>query len=423
MFTLELEQHQLNLQIQTGDELQDILFDADKLQKIIENLLSNAIKFTPEHGTITVRANKNDDELIIVVADTGTGIPGEMVDKIFDRFIQVNPGPGARGTGIGLALVKELTELLGGAISVKSEISKGTVFTVTMPIEAGIAKNAPPLPAFNHHIPILTSIDQPTLPSFESEKQTILIVEDNAELNDFIVSIFMEEYNILTAVNGEIAWEICLTEFPDLVISDVMMPIMDGFELCDKIKRLPETDHIAVILLTAKASWESQMEGLSYRANDYLTKPFQMWELHKRAQNLLNYQLTLSAHYREELKDLSPISSLPKAPNPFLEKLYEKIDHNLDNTNFSTEVLASELAVSSRTLNRKLSTLIGLSANEVIRNFRLKKAAAFISSGSNISEAAYRSGFESPSYFGQCFKELYAVTPTEFQQRGNMPDS
>lgn len=399
------------------------IFDAEKLEKIIYNLISNAIKFSPPDTEINIAAKMEEEMLRLDVHDQGMGIPEDMLDAVFERFVQADNGAHVySGTGIGLSLVKELTEFLGGTIRLESEQGKGSSFTLSIPltkdllsvdgIEAAEIESFPPA-----SIPVLSLFNPTSVKERKERKhpETILLVEDHPELMDFIGTMLSDHYQVLSAANGAEAWEICQREMPDLVISDVMMPLMGGFELCELIKSSTETDHIGVILLTARSAAESKIEGLSCGANDYLTKPFHFQELMLRIQNFLTYQQTLRNNHQKELISLEPAEEGTKT-HPFLMKLYLQIENNLDNSEFTIDHLASELAVSSRTLNRKLSSLIGVSANEVIKNFRLKRAAELLAAGRNISETAYEVGFESPSYFGQCFKNVYSITPSEFQQ-------
>lgn len=396
-----------------------MIFDAEKLEKIIYNLIANAIKFSLPESTINITAEIEAKTFCIAVQDHGIGIPEDMINAVFDRFVQVENGAHIRsGTGIGLSLVKELTEFLGGNITVESEPGKGTLFVLSIPLikDTQAMEEIEQFPPSS--IPVLSLFDLKSMPQAMPKKhsETILLVEDHPELMDFIGSMLSDHYHILTATNGVEAWEICKAEMPDLVISDVMMPLMDGFELCQTIKSSMQTDHIGVILLTAKSAAESKLEGLACKANDYLTKPFHFQELLLRIQNFLAHQQTLRNRHHQELISFEDPEE-GTTVHPFLIKLYLQIENNLDNSEFTIDHLASGLAVSSRTLNRKLSALIGTSANDVIKNYRLKKAAELLSTGKNIAEIAYEVGFESPSYFGQCFKTVYSVTPSEFQQR------
>ena len=398
----------------------EAIFDAEKLEKVFFNLLSNALKFTPTGGSVSVQASHKDEVLVITVRDTGLGIPPGKLPHIFERFYQIDNSltRSFTGTGIGLALVKELVDLIGGTITVESQPSEGTTFHVQFPLSLPVHEVDDDLPA-----PILSLAPAPRyIPHNDLAKEDlidgalILLVEDNQELLDYIYSDLSQKYRVITAANGKEAWQICQQELPDVVISDVMMPEMNGFDLCGKIKETEVTNHIGVILLTAKGSMENKVLGLSLGANDYLPKPFNQQELELRISNFLSFKQNLKLSYSRELSGLTKSGEKQNKENdnPFLLKLYATIEQSIDNPELSVNDVATALAVSARTLNRKLTSMIGLSANEVIRNYRLRKAIHLLRSGSNVSETAYRVGFESPSYFGQCFKEVYKTTPSEF---------
>lgn len=258
----------------------------------------------------------------------------------------------------------------------------------------------------------VSSVDRNVM--IDANLPIILVVEDNEPLREFIANGLSDRYKVLTAADGSQGWEVCQHELPDLVLSDVVMPKMNGYELCRAIKEAPQTSHIAVILLTAKASTESKIEGLSAGANDYLTKPFNHRELQLRVNNLLQYQQVLRTfHHRQFSRPDAPQES-DTTESPFIGQLYQILEREIDNTGLSVEHLAADVAMSPRTLNRKLSTLVGMTVNEFIRNYRLRKAAGLLKAGHAVSETAYLVGFESPSYFGQCFKELFDLSPSEY---------
>lgn len=416
-FKLSAEEKDIELEFLSDSPIDEIVFDADKLEKICYNLISNSLKFTPSNGKITLQLNIHNDQIKIRIIDTGLGIPNHHLPYIFQRFYQIDNSSTRthEGTGIGLALVKELIDLLNGKIHVKSALGQGTTFYIEIPIikiEEGDHVSFPRPSISISKFPASYSDHQENI-LINKKSPLILVVDDNLELLDYIRTELNSLYNVLTAKNGQEAWEICQQELPDLVISDIMMPFLNGYELCKLIKTTDNTSHIGVILLTAKAAAESKIQGLSLGANDYVPKPFHYQELHLRIKNFLSYQQNLKAYYLQNLSEFQGSSNL-KDDHPFLQKLYAVIEIYLDNPKLSVATISSELAISSRTLNRKLSSIIGLNANEVIRNYRLKKGAEFLKLGCNVSEAAYKVGFESPSYFGYCFKELYNITPSEF---------
>ena len=402
----------------------DYRFDAQKLESIGYNLLANAVKFTPAGGEIRVHLSKADfpggqPGFQFEVSDTGCGIPAEQLPYIFDRFFQ---GPNAdahagRGTGIGLFLVAELINLLDGSLTVDSQVSQGTTFTVTLPLQMA-ADSIPvvePGP-LDYAMPDDVKAHLPVAPS---TAPLVLVVEDNEELRDFIAGELAGNYRVLTANDGQIGWELCVAELPELVISDLMMPRVDGFTLVERIKTTPLTAHIAVILLTAKAMIESRIQGLSVGANDYLTKPFNVRELQLRISNLLDHQHQLRQHWQEQSHQLDTgrapgLPTEPAAQDPFLHQTYQVLDKELANSGFTMEQLADELAVSHRTLNRKLVALTGLNASDLLRSYRLRKAVDLLQQGCTVSEAAEKTGFEGLPYFSRSFKAQFAVSPSAY---------
>ncbi|PSR51875.1 hybrid sensor histidine kinase/response regulator [Adhaeribacter arboris] len=391
-------------------------FDAGKLERILSNLVANAVKFTPAGGQITVLLDVTEG-ILVTVADTGTGIPKEKLPYIFDRFFQVNGdqvNSAFGGTGIGLALVKELVELQGGQITVESELGKGTLFRVWLPLQLAetISENwSGPLPANN---------ELPAAQANSEELPLILLVEDNPELADFIADSLPPHYRVCRATNGAEGLEQALAELPDAVISDVMMPVMDGYTFCHQLKTDERTSHIPVILLTARAALDSRLEGLTRGADDYLTKPFHVQELNLRLHNLLERQRRYREYLQQELvrpASTPPATAAPTPLDPFLDKLYRVVEARLDDTTLGVEQLAEELNVSRVHLHRKLKALVGLPASDVIRNYRLQRATQYLREGLNSSETAYRVGFDSPAYFGKCFREVYQVSPGEFTRQ------
>ncbi len=387
-------------------------FDEEKWEKILANLLCNALKFTPAGGNITVTLTGLPDNMIrLAVTDTGPGIPENQQAKIFDRFYQVEDSAirNFGGTGIGLALVKELTTLMNGQVSVSSKCGGPTEFLITVPVtRAPAAVTAAP--------------DQAALPSqINSSHATepeslplVLIAEDNDELRSFLVESMAANYRCLEAANGLIARDQILQELPDIVISDVMMPGMDGFDLCRQCKTDNRTAHIGFILLTSKAAHEAKLKGLQNGADDYITKPFNVEELALRTTNLLQLQQTIRAQLRAQVLPLTPAGKPPVIDNPFLQQLYTEIDLKIDDTALGVEYLCKAMGMSRSTLNRKLQSLLGTPPNEMIKQYRLQKATGYLSEGLDISSAAYKVGFSSPSYFAQCFKEQYNITPSDW---------
>ncbi|QDK82220.1 response regulator [Spirosoma sp. KCTC 42546] len=424
------EQKGITLQY-TADELPpEQLFDADKWEKILTNLLSNALKFTGAGGTIQVTLKPDASvtipetpRVLISVKDSGIGISSDNLPHIFNRFYQVDYSSTRHyeGTGIGLSLVKELVDLVGGAIYVDSQPGVGTTFSVTLPVRPlsdDIQAPAVGLPDRKH-----TIIDQRPIATKDlSENQSIaeegaprmLIVEDNVELREFLIAELAQTYQVLSADNGEEGWKLAQAELPDIVISDLMMPKMDGYELTRLIKTHPDTDHIAVVILTAKAAHLSRIEGLQEGADDYLAKPFHLDELHLRLHNLITRQQRLRDQYRHQFTLLDTPTPLDITKDPFLHRVYELLDNHLDNPSLNVDWLADQLAMSRKTLYRKVHSLTQLAPNELIRQYRLRKAADLLRSGRNVTETAYLVGLKTPSHFTLVFKEFYHKTPTEF---------
>lgn len=392
----------------------NIAIDADKYERVVTNLLSNAVKFTDVGGEVSVVAKACPSFIELSVADTGIGIEANRRQHIFNRFYQVSDQSNG-GSGIGLFLVKEILELLGGDIRVDSRPGKGTNFVVHFPIA-----EQPDAPLFDvttfhvQHTDVLLPIVSPG--HTEKRDATVLVVEDHEELRAFIAANLNPAYHVLQAADAEQGWAICQSELPDLVISDIMLPGVDGYELCRLIKQTSFCHHIAVMLLTAKSRSEHRIKGLSFEANDYLTKPFHVEELLLRIRNLLNHQLRLRDYYHRHLTTSSAMDDTTAPTDPFMASAYVKIEEELDNYRFSVEDLASHLAVSSRTLNRTMQKLTGFTTIDVIRKYRLKRSIGFLKSGHTVSETAYRVGFDSPSYFSKCFKEAFSCSPSTYSR-------
>ena len=412
--------------------------DKDKLEKIINNLLSNAIKFTPENGTITFEINNkkiNLDEFAeIIVRDNGIGITEDKLEKIFDRFYQVDDSSNRNfsGSGIGLALVKELVDLHKWQITVKSEQGKGTEFLLLIPLsdsylktsekEIELAKTSGELSAEDTSSKIKPSFTEEEIEheiaetsKLLTDKPLILIVEDSEDVRGYLKSLLMNEYRLSEAVNGEEGLKKSAEILPDLIVSDVMMPLMDGMEFCKSIKTDLRTSHIPVILLTAKASPESKLEGLETGADDYLTKPFSSKELFVRIKNLLNQRKHLREKFSKEIKvDISSVAAT-SLDNEFLSKVIEVAEKNISNADFNTETFASEMFLSRSQFHRKLIALTGQGPGEFLRTIRLKRAAALILEKKlSVTQIAFEVGFNSPSHFAKAFRQLFNCLPTEF---------
>ena len=409
----------------------ELYFDHEKLQKILTNLLSNAMKFTPRHGGVSVEVEKtkSKDEhselALIKVINSGEEIPSDKLPLVFDRFFQVDAASNRKheGTGIGLALVKELVELHHGEVSVESKMKK-TTFTIRLPINTDYLSDDEMLNASPVEITM-----EPIVESFEIEEEQninhgkdrpsqleILVVEDNTDLRIFIKGILQQDYKIIEAVDGIDGFEKAESSIPDLIVSDVMMPRMNGFELCKKLKTNEKTNHIPVILLTAKATRENKLEGLETGADDYLVKPFDEVELKVRIKNLIAIREKLQKKYQQE-SYIKPIAArVTSVQQQFLEKIKTIVEEHIDNDQFNVEDLGDKMFMSRSQIHRKLKALTNQSATQFIRNYRLHRAADLIKQDSgNITEIAYQVGFSSQTYFSKCFQELFKCSPSEYK--------
>lgn len=305
---------------------------------------------------------------------------------------------------------------MNGTVHVESVVDKGTAFTIMLPLQS--AENSKHIFSVKYgSINEISAAGEQQ--AIEAEKITegkpvVLVTEDNTQLRSFIQQSLNPHYKVITAANGEEGLNAAVNEIPDLIISDVMMPVMDGYEFCSRAKENPVTSHISFILLTAKTADESRMGGLRSGADYYLNKPFIVEELLLVISNLLSRQQKQREFYNKQLKPEEKLPVINEVEDAFLRSVYTTIENNLDNPALDVEFLSSELAVSRRTLNRKLSAIAGTSASEIIRNYRLKKSAELLLRGYNVTEAAYSTGFATPSWFTQCFKEMYGVTPVKY---------
>ncbi|MEO7306442.1 MAG: ATP-binding protein [Ferruginibacter sp.] len=390
------------------------LFDEEKWSKIIYNLLSNALKFTPGGGLVSVSLFSSEkDNIQLEIKDSGPGIPADQQQRIFDRFYQVDDSAHTYGgTGIGLSLVKELTELMQGTVKLESRSGGPTSFVVSIPFKKTVA-----VVAAQSAGTIQPEMQHTATP--EQDAPMLLLVEDNDELRSFLAEAMSKHYRVIEAADGLKAWEIIVQELPDIVISDVMMPGQDGFDLCRICKADNRTAHIGFILLTSKAAHDARLKGLETGADDYMTKPFNLQELELRTANLLQLQQKLRSWLQARLISTAPPDQLPVITDPFLLQLYREMDAKLDDADLGVDYLCKTMAMSRSTLNRKLKSLLDISTNDLIRQYRLQKASTLLSTGLDISSAAYQTGFSSPSYFSQCFKEQYGITPSDYVSSQN----
>lgn len=392
-----------------------IAADPDKLTKVINNLLANAFKFTPSGGIIEVRVNEDNDQVIIVVKDSGVGIAAKNLDKIFDRFYQVDDSATRQheGSGIGLALARELVELHGGTIGVKSVLGEGTMFTVVL--KRG---NPDELPSATTQVATPVQMNDTHIQTDEYSKvagqDIVLVVEDNNDLRKFIKRCLDEQYTVIEAEDGSAGWELATEHIPALILSDLMMPGVDGLTLCDKIKHDERTSHIPFVLLTAKAEVEARIKGYETGADDYVSKPFNPTELHSRINNLINGRKLLQAKFSRAIELRPSHIKTESLDERFLKKIMSIVETNMANSAFGVADFAKEASLSTTQLYRKLHALTGFTPNEFIRHIRLHRAKELLEQkAGNVSEVAYQVGFNNLSYFSKVFKEKFLVSPSD----------
>lgn len=410
----------IDLSITTSLSRLVMSFDKEKMETMLINLLSNAFKFTPDGGSIGVSVNieehGNSDDLLVCVRDSGAGIAENDLPYVFDRYYQGEEGRQSfrAGSGIGLAMVKELTQLHKGTIEVFSKHGEGTEIKISLPIGKDYESNELAVEKSRELPDEITGTEEAlAVMSGENEEETVvLVIEDNRDVMRYIRDVLEKEYRVLSAEDGEEGIHKAIEEIPDLIISDVMMPKKDGYEVCHTLKHDERTSHIPLILLTAKADYEDKLQGLRQQADEYLTKPFYPKELLLRTANLINSRKALQAKYRKELV-LKPMGvTAPSMEEAFLQKLMQAVEENMDKEDFTVEMLAGEVSLSRSQLHRKLHALTHQSATGFIRYYRLTRAMEMLQRHSGtIAEVAYKVGFSSPSYFNKMFVQQYGITP------------
>ncbi|QHJ07779.1 7TM diverse intracellular signaling domain-containing protein [Hymenobacter busanensis] len=415
------------LSFEAESELPDVYLDADQFDKILYNLLGNALKFTPAGGQVTVSVGLAHEHAVLRVRDTGVGIPAEHLPLIFDRFHQVDSNLTRLhdGTGIGLALVKELVTLHHGAVRVMSTVGQGTTFVVELPLGAAHLTPAEladaPLEAQAPQVPelrgskLLALTEADSEPTGEDARPLVLVVEDNPEMRDYLRTCLATDFRVLTADDGEQGLQRIVAAVPDLVVSDLMMPRLDGLELCRRLRADERTSHIPVILLTARSEQETRLAGFGLGADEYLTKPFRPDELRVRIHNLIRQRQLLRQRFGRELKlELSEVS-VTSTDEAFLSRAMNVVEQHLADADFSVEAFAEHMAMSRVQLHRKLKALTDQSTSEFVRTLRLRRAAVLLQGqAGNVAEVADQVGFANLSYFAKCFRELYNQTPSEY---------
>ena len=448
------EEHNIDFLFETEKDELYLWVDEDKLEKIVFNLLSNAFKYTPGGKLIRVFIHEDEGTVSVGVQDQGIGIAENKKKSLFVRFenlVDKNLFNQA-STGIGLSLVKELVEMHKAVISVDSKLGEGSCFkvdflkgkehyddTVEFILEDSATSSsmtipAPVMDATASVIPIVNPDEdiQDEESEETSNKEVMLLVEDNQELRVFLRTIFSSTYRVVEAADGMEGWSKALKFVPDIIISDVMMPEKDGIEMTKELRADMTTSHIPIVLLTAKTSIESKLEGLEYGADDYITKPFSATYLKARVENLLSQRRKLQSLYRDNLMNNTHVSSLSTSeeaateeeklpdmsPNDrkFMDKLVELMEANMDNGDLVVDDLVREVAVSRSVFFKKLKTLTGLAPIEFIKEMRINRAAQLIETGEfNMTQISYMVGINDPRYFSKCFKSKLGMTPTEYR--------
>ncbi|CCH52774.1 histidine kinase [Fibrisoma limi BUZ 3] len=423
-FDFTAQQHAIDLTFTADFPNVPVWYDPDLLEKTLSNLISNALKFTPDGGQVSVTLHEPEPTLArITVQDSGIGMSPDHLTHIFDRFYQVDDKSQSKtvGTGIGLALTKELIELVGGAIEVESEPGRGSTFVITLPVgepKQGATRvpsgNQLSLPKDAILTQEITRTGSP--PAISIRRDLLLIVEDNDELRSYMSELFATQYEVLEAVDGQDGWEKAQTTNPALIISDLMMPRLNGIELCRLVKSHNQTSHIPFILLTARQNTDSQLDGYGAGADDYVSKPFNAHLLQSRVQNLLRTREKLRERFSRVITVQPSELTVTSADDQFLTKALQVIEQQLANPDFGINELIDAMNMSETLLYRKLKSLTGLSGNEFIRSIRLKRAAQWLQSEADltVSEVAYRVGFRDPAYFTRCFTKEFGRSPKQF---------
>lgn len=443
------EERHITFKLEAGAEHLFLWADADKYEKIVFNLLSNAFKYTPDGKCITVFIREDEQHLTVEVQDQGVGIEENRRKSIFLRFENLVDRNlfTQSSTGIGLSLVNELVEMHQATISLESRVGEGSCFRVDFLkgkehydasvefLQDDVTAGMSIAEALDDQPPVSVSVESSSFPSssdVDKNRELMLLVEDNKELRQFLVSIFAADYRIIEAENGEQGLRLAQQQEPDIIISDVMMPVMDGISMTRELRSNLITSHIPLILLTAKTSVESQLEGLEYGADAYITKPFSATYLKARVRNLLTSRAKLQEIYRNKLLSapafIAVVSEKPNEPveepamsqhdRKFMDKLMELMEKNLDNGDLVVDDLVQEMAVSRSVFFKKLKTLTGLAPIEFIKEMRINRAVQLIENDElTMTQISYMVGINDPRYFSKCFKQKMGMTPTEYREQ------
>jgi signal transduction histidine kinase/ligand-binding sensor domain-containing protein/CheY-like chemotaxis protein/AraC-like DNA-binding protein len=403
-------------------------FDRDQMEIVICNLLSNAFKYTKDQGKVSLQIEVSNDKLKFFVKDTGIGLSEENKEKIFNRFFQVQQSDSANmvGSGIGLAFSKNIMELHGGKINVESKLNKGTTFVLELPLAISQLKEGiPKIPAveiesLSLHEDLEFDLSESETDPKKEKPFTILVADDNEDIRSYLRELLKDEYEIIEAEDGEIALKLVHKEMPDLVVSDVMMPNLDGIRLCQEIKGQIGTSHIPIILLTARTSLDYELEGLQTGAEDYITKPFNPGIVKTKIANILENRRKLREYFFNKVRFQPNTEEVHESTldAEFIDKAIKLVNDNLKNENFGIETMVDELFMSQSTLFRKIKSLTGLSLTGFIRSIKLKKAAQIIlQSDYKLSQVAHESGFNDYKYFKKSFEQQFGCLPSEYKSK------
>ncbi|ERJ79632.1 ATPase/histidine kinase/DNA gyrase B/HSP90 domain protein [Prevotella sp. F0091] len=419
LFSASAQKKHITISMEAPDTIL-LRADQDKIERICYNLLSNALKYTSEGGKISLQAIKKDERVIISVADSGCGISNNELPYIFDRFYQAkNAG---RGTGIGLAIVKAFTELHHGVVSATSVEGKGSTFSINIPVrQEGTVSKQPTEkveqlvePSAIKEIPNQARHIDELVQPHQTDKPEVLIIDDNIDIRTYLRSVLSEKYNVSEASDGKVGLELARKIVPDIVLSDIMMPVMDGLEFCQQLKTDKAISHIPVILLTARSLDEQRAEGYEHGADAYISKPFSLRLLLSRIDNLIESRKKLNQTWSKGVEDDEIGNLSNEIDKSFLKQLRKIIQENLSNSDLSVEQIGDEIGLSRVQLYRKVKALTGYSPVEMLRKARLMRARHLLqTTDKSVSEVAYAVGFSTPSYFSKCYKEEFDLQPAQ----------
>ncbi|MDF1549146.1 MAG: hybrid sensor histidine kinase/response regulator transcription factor [Bacteroidales bacterium] len=425
-FNYTAKSRKINLAFKSTKNSLKLWFDKEKMESVLFNLISNALKYTPNGGEIVMSCDTNESSLIFTISDTGQGISDKNIPHLFERFYQTPSIRSKRtGVGIGLALVKIIIEQHKGTIEVESELNKGTKFTISIPLGNKHLTEEQMTDEKDSHINLSNQLINEEIPSdypviteistYDSKNKTILIVEDNHELREYIKQQMAEDFNIVEAINGQEAYDYVVNNEVDVILSDIMMPVLDGIEFCNLVKTNAATSHIPVILLTARTSAAHRLHGYESGADAYIQKPFSIKLVKARIYNLLKSRDLLKQKFKGKL-DIEPAEiTFTTYDEKLLKKTIAVIEKNISNPEFGVKELCIEVGISRPQLYRKLIALTDLSVSDFIRSIRLKRAAQILlKDNSSVTEVMYMVGFSNKSYFAKAFKELFGVSPKNY---------